>query len=136
MVGFVIVTHGKFGDGLLNAAEMIVGDIPHCTVISVDAKRPIEQILKEIEQSVKLTDNGDGVLVFTDMFGGTPTTLSLSLLGKKSNLEVITGVNLPILIKAATSRNLSLLELASELKKAGRQGIKVAGEILKNPVNS
>ena len=93
----------------------------------------MDVILEELKTIVQDMDSCNGVLILTDMFGGTPTNLSLSFLGAKK-LEVITGVNLPMLLKALSSRDLPLEKLAAEVKSAGRQGIVVAGEVLKRPV--
>lgn len=133
MIGVVLVTHGDFGDRLIEAARMILGEAKACASIGIDVSRPMDVILEELKTVVQELDSGNGVLILTDMFGGTPTNLSLSFLGAKK-LEVITGVNLPMLLKALSSRDLPLEKLAAEVKSAGRQGIIVAGEVLKRPV--
>ncbi|MBT8763407.1 PTS sugar transporter subunit IIA [Desulfohalobiaceae bacterium Ax17] len=135
MIGIVLVTHGDFGVGLIEAAQMILGDVKACKSIGIDVSKPMDVILEELKDTVQALDAGKGVLILTDMFGGTPTNLSLSLLGVKK-LEVITGVNLPMLLKALSSRELPLEKLAAEVKSAGRQGIVVAGEVLKRPVSN
>ena len=138
MIGIVIVTHLDIGEKLLQAAEMICGQQEKCMAISLDIQRGMDQTLKDIKRAVQNTDTGHGVLILTDMFGGTPSNLSLSLMGdcKDDKLEVITGVSLPMLLKILGSRSLALKQLASEAKTAGRQGILVAGEVLKRKVGN
>ena len=132
-VGVVIATHTDFGGRLLRAAEFIIGPQEYCRSISVDISHEVELTLAAIKQAIAETERGGGVLVLTDMFGGTPTNLSLSLLGT-GRLEVLTGVNLPMLIKILTSRTKPLETLAAEAKQAGCQGIVVAGEVLRKKV--
>ncbi|NMC48709.1 MAG: PTS sugar transporter subunit IIA [Desulfovibrio sp.] len=132
-VGVVIATHTDFGARLLKAAEFIIGPQDNCLSISIDVYHEVELTLAAIKEAIAATDKGAGVLVMTDMFGGTPTNLSLSLLGT-GHLEVLTGVNLPMLIKALTSRTIPLERLAAEAKQAGCQGIVVAGEVLRKKV--
>ena len=133
MTEIVLVTHGNLGQSLLETAQSIVGDEAGARFIGVDVSRPMEEILEELRQAVNDAHASGGVLVLTDMFGGTPTNISLSLLGS-GKLEVVTGVNLPMVIKALTSRDQLLQDLASDVKSAGKQGILVAGEVLKRPV--
>lgn len=133
-VGVVIVTHADFGKWLLEAAEVIMGKQDNCVSLSVDISLEVEKILAGIKKAVDRVDGGGGVLLLTDMFGGTPTNLSLSLLGS-GKLEVITGVNLPMLLKVLGSRNKPLEVLAAEAKAAGCQGIVVAGELLRSKVS-
>jgi PTS system mannose-specific IIA component len=138
MVGVVIVTHLDIGEKMLKAAEMISGQQERCVAVSLDIHRGMDETLAEIKKAVQDTDNGSGVLILTDMFGGTPSNLSLSLMGdcKEEGLEVITGVSLPMLLKILGSRTLSLKQLASEAKAAGRQGILIAGEVLRRKVGN
>jgi PTS system mannose-specific IIA component len=135
MIGVLIVTHLDFGKQLLETAESIIGKQELCKALSVDTSQSMEQILGDIQLSVTELDKGDGVIILTDMFGGTPSNLSFSLL-KSYNLEVITGANLPMLLKIFSSRNLSLKELANEAKIAGKKGIRVAGELLQRKVTT
>lgn len=128
--GIVVVTHADFGKQLMEAAAFILGPQDNCLTIAVDASSEVETTVAALRESIARVDEGDGVLVLTDMFGGTPTNLSLSLL-RESNIEVITGVNLPMLLKALTSRHLRPADLAAEAKRAGVQGIVVAGEVLR-----
>lgn len=133
MVGVVIVTHLDFGKMLLMAAEGIMGPQEGCLAVSVDITHEIDQINETIQKAVEEVDFGDGVILLTDMFGGTPSNMSLALLNT-GNFEVITGVNLPMLLKILGSREIPLNELALEAKSSGRQGIVVAGEVLKRKI--
>lgn len=128
--GVVLVTHGRFGESLLEAAQLVTGPQEHCRAVSVAVNAGMEEVVEAIKAAVTATDQGAGVLVLTDLFGGTPTTLSLSLC-KTAALEVITGVNMPMLIKVLQVRSEPLSEIATQAKKAGQQGIVVAGEILR-----
>ncbi len=141
MIGVVIVTHAKYGEELLEAAQGILGRQEHCAALSVNVAKDMENSVQEIHSAVKEVDSGEGAIILTDMFGGTPSNLSLSLIGT-GQLEVITGVNLPMLLKILETRgqndsksgSASLESIAHEAKSAGRQGILVAGEILKRKV--
>lgn len=135
MIGVVLVTHTEYGLYLLKAAELILGPQDNCFFVSVDVTKDVEKSLAEIKSSVKQGDQGEGVVILTDMFGGTPTNLSLSLLNLgEHDLEVITGVNLPMLLRVLGSRKLALADLAKEAKAAGTQGIVVAGDLLRSKV--
>lgn len=133
MIGIVLVTHGVLGDVLLKTARTIVGETPHCRCVGIDISKGMDAILAEVKDAAKACDQGSGVLVLTDMFGGTPSNISLSLL-VAGKLEVVTGVNLPLLLKVLANRDLELHKLASEAKSAGKQGILVAGEVLRRRV--
>jgi len=133
MIGILIVTHQDFGEKLLQAAEGILGQQEKCASISVSVSSDMEEIMHRINSGVEEVDDGHGVIVITDMFGGTPSNLSLSLLGT-GRLEVITGANLPMLLKILSCREMRLEEVALEAKSAGRQGILVAGEVLKRKI--
>lgn len=132
-VGVVVVTHTDYGARLIAAAEMILGSQDACVSVSVDTTVEIDKTIEALRAAVDAVDKGSGVMVLTDMFGGTPTNLSLSLLGT-GKLEVITGVNLPMLLKVLGMRALPLSKLAVEAKGAGVQGIVVAGEVLRQKV--
>ncbi len=131
-VGIVIVTHVDYGFSLLRAAEHIVGPVQDCTTIQVDTSCEVGDTVARLKEAAEILDNGLGVVILTDMFGGTPTNLSLSLLGKQANVEVLTGVNLPMLLKVLANREKSLAELAELGCEAGRDGIAVAGDLLRN----
>lgn len=133
-VGVVVVTHTDYGTRLIGAAECILGPQDHVRAVSVDVSHEVDIALAALKQAVKDTEQGAGVLIVTDMFGGTPTNMSLSLLGT-GHLEVLTGVNLPMLIKILGSRTKALETLAVEAKQAGCQGIVVAGEVLRNKIS-
>lgn len=132
-LGVVLVTHTEYGAWLLKAAEMILGPQQQCMSISVDVSQEVDQTVQKLKEAVQQCDSGSGVMLLTDMFGGTPTNISLSLLGSRE-IEVVTGVNLPMLLKVLHSRLASLPKLAQEAKEAGVKGIVVAGEILRSKV--
>lgn len=134
MIGVLLVTHGAFGEHLLHAAQTILGPQEGCAVVPVDDTRPMDAVLEDIKNHVRRLDRGSGVLILTDMFGGTPSNLSLSLL-LQEKVEVVSGVNLPLLLKALTCRTGSLNQVALEAKSAGKQGILVAGEVLRRKVS-
>ena len=130
-VGIIVFTHADYGKALMGSAEGILGVQDGYEVLSVGGGVDVEAIMAGLRGAVERLDNGGGVAVFTDMFGGTPSNLSISLLGDDLNVEVITGVNLPMLLRAFSRRNESLAGLAREAREAGVQGIVVAGEILR-----
>lgn len=129
--GIIIVTHKDYGSALLRAAESIVGQVQDCTSIQVDSALEVEETVTRLQEAVNLLDRGRGVLVLTDMFGGTPTNLSLSLLGSRQDVEVLTGVNLPMLLRVLSNRKLSLQEQAELAITAGCEGIIAAGKVLR-----
>lgn len=129
-IGILLVTHGTFGSALLEAGQMIMGAQQDVDAVSVLVSRGVDEIVAELKADLSKLERGLGVLVLTDLFGGTPTTLSLSL-RKLGNFEVVAGVNLPMLLKALQSRTLPLAELAAQVKAAGQQGIVVPGEMLR-----
>ena len=131
MIGVVICCHGRMGEGMRDAAEMIVGPQEQLVVVSVDPQSSGNEILESLTSAVKEVDSGDGVLLLTDLFGGTPTNIGCALLSG-ATIEVVTGFNLPLLIKAITSRNSKsdLPELAREASGYGRRHISVAGDLL------
>jgi mannose PTS system EIIA component len=134
MIGVVLVTHARFGDELLKSAQMIMGPQENCAALSIDVSTNMDGMLDEIRKAVAQNDIGQGVVILTDMFGGTPSNLSLSLLGS-GKVEVVTGMNLPMLLKILGSRTLPLTKLAAEAKTAGKNGILVAGEVLRRKVS-
>ncbi len=134
MVGIVIVSHGKLATELLQTAELIVGKIENALAIDIDPSAGMEKIHDEIEKAIKKMNSGDGVLIMTDMFGGTPSNISLSFLDRYK-VEVITGVNVPMLVRVPAAReNRDLVELARFIKEYGQKNITVASEILKRKV--
>lgn len=131
MVGTVVITHGQLAESLVAVAESIVGKAEGVKTVSVNGPDTTESIRKRLAESIREADAGMGVVVFTDMFGGTPTNVALSFLSEGA-VEVVTGVNLPILIKHLGHRaDKTLQELAAMLKDYGRTTIVLAGEMLK-----
>jgi PTS system mannose-specific IIA component len=131
MIGVVVVTHGQLARELLNAAETIVGDLPRFTAVSIGWHEDTQDAREEIAEAVGRVQQGDGVLILTDMFGGTPSNLALTFLGQ-DKVEVITGVNLPMLIKlAGLAEQPDLLAVAREMREQGRNAIWVASDLLR-----
>jgi PTS system mannose-specific IIA component len=137
-VGVVVVTHGQLATELVNSAEMIVGDLPHFTAVSIGWHDDVEHAKEEIGRAIGRVrgsaslDGQDfsGVLVLTDMFGGTPANLAVTFVSPE--VEIITGVNLPMLIKLARrSQQGDLLTLAREMREVGRNAIWVASDLLR-----
>ncbi|HET9567844.1 MAG TPA: PTS sugar transporter subunit IIA [Vicinamibacterales bacterium] len=130
MIGVVVVTHGQLATELVNAAETIVGDMPAFAAVSIGWHEDTEDARHEIEQAVVRVDKGSGVLILTDMFGGTPSNLAMTFL-VQGKLEVITGVNLPMLIKLANQLEQGdLLNIARDIREQGRNAIWVASDLL------
>lgn len=122
-IGGVIVTHGQVATELLAAAETVVGDLIHITAVSIGWHDDVESAKDEISRAISSVSQGSGVLVLTDMFGGTPTNISAMFI-KENEVEIVTGVNLPMVIKLASySREMSLTELAKEVEEQGKQAI-------------
>ena len=129
-VGVVIVTHYGLGAEFLQALRLIVPNSPGFLAVGIDPTQSVEEMRGSIAQALAKAEQGDGVLVLTDMFGGTPSNITLSFLGEK-RIEVVTGVNLPMLIKLATLPSpRPLAELAVFIKSYGQRNISVASEIL------
>ncbi len=131
MLGIVVATHGRLADEILRTAEGIVGKLEQCEAVSVGAELSIEDARARLGEAVKRVDTGDGVLVLTDMFGGTPANLALTFLDEK--LEVVTGVNLPMILKLATERSdtPSLQATAELVTSYGQKNITLASELLR-----
>jgi len=132
MVGIVIVTHSELGKALIDAAECIIGERSEAMVpVSIDINEDAGKLRKKIAQAITDVKQQQGVLILTDMFGGTPSNLSYSFL-EEGRIEVLSGVNLPILIKAANCRkDMELTELAATLEAFGKKSISLASGILK-----
>jgi len=132
MIGVVVVTHGQLATELVNAAETIVGDLPHFTAVSIGWHDDTLDAREEIAQAIaRVSGEAQGVLILTDMFVGTPANLAMTFLGEQQ-VEVITGVNLPMLIKIANARESSeLLGVARDLREHGRNAIWVASDLLR-----
>lgn len=132
MIGLLIVTHCDLGTEFLKAAEFIVGGLEATEAVQINETSDSETIRKEIEKKIAAINSGHGVLILTDMFGGTPSNLSLSFL-KEGEIEVLTGVNLPMIIAIAQNRsNLKLSELAEKAGEAGKSSISLASKLLES----
>ena len=130
MIGVVVVTHGQLATELVNAAEMIVGDLPQFNAVSIGWHDEANDALEDIAHAIERVKGDAGVLLLTDMFGGTPSNLGMTFL-ERDGVEVITGVNLPMLIKLASLRSSSdLLAVAREMRDHGRNAIWVASDLL------
>jgi PTS system mannose-specific IIA component len=132
VIGLVIVTHGRLGQELIATCELIVGPFSGALAVTVRREDGPEQVQAEIRKAVEAVGgDGDGVIVVADMFGGTPANMAIPLLDP-GRVEVLTGVNLPMLLKFNGNRgDLPLPELAALLRTSGRQGIVLASELLK-----
>jgi len=130
MIGGVIVSHGKLAEELLNALTIILGEAPNIEAISIGWYDDVEESKKKISQSIKKVDQKNGVIVFTDMFGGTPSNLSFSFLAE-NKIEIITGVNLPMLIKfVSLQRNNNLKDVAKKVVEQGKKNIHLVSALL------
>lgn len=130
MIGVLITTHGNLGNELIKATELIKGPLAGVLHISTDETKGVEDLKKEISNTIKKLDKGKGVLILTDLFGGTPSNISLSFL-KEGKVEVVTGVNLPMMLKLSEIKEeMSLNEYACMIKEYGRKNISLASEIL------
>ncbi len=133
MIGIVVVTHSQLGDALIGAAEFIIGERPAAIEsVSIDLSESADKLRAKIAQGIKKVEDKEGVLILTDMFGGTPSNLSYSFL-EEGHIEVLAGVNLPILVQATNLRdkNLKLDELAAKLEVFGKKSISLASGILR-----
>lgn len=132
-VGGIIVSHGQVANELLAAAETVVGELNHIEAVSIDWNDEVETAKDQISKAIKKVSQGNGVLLLTDMFGGTPTNISAMFI-KDGEIEIITGVNLPMVIKlAAQNKETTLLEMAKEVEEQGKQAIYRASELLAPP---
>jgi PTS system mannose-specific IIA component len=130
MIGLVLVTHGRLAEELVNALEHVVGPQEHVAAISIGPDDDMELRRADIMKSVDGVDGGDGVVVLTDMFGGTPSNLAISIL-ERANVEVLAGVNLPMLVKLASVRgNCDLGDAVAKAQDAGRKYINIASQLL------
>ncbi len=135
MVGVVVVTHCHLAEELICAAQLVVGEeLKQFQAVSVEPKDGSDAIREKIMAAIRKVDGGQGVLILTDMYGGTPSNISLSFLEEKK-VEVITGVNLPMLLKLATSQDpLALDELAAFITDYGQRNINLASQVLKKRI--
>ena len=130
MIGVVVVTHGQLAIELVNAAETIVGDLPHVIAVSIGWHEDVQDARREIGEAIAAVNGPEGVLIVTDMFGGTPANLGITFL-EAGKIEVVTGINLPMLIKLAGLRDTSsVLDAARQIREHGRNAIWVASDLL------
>lgn len=132
MIGIVVVTHGNLAEELISAVNFVLAEKPKTKMaaVSLDTSKAIEGFNDIIEKAIKKVDKGDGVLLVTDMFGGTPSNISLTFLDNEQ-IEVISGVNLPMLLKLATVGNdIDLKKAVALAEKAGKENIIVASNLL------
>ncbi|CCQ75071.1 PTS sugar transporter subunit IIA [Magnetospira sp. QH-2] len=130
MIGLVLVTHGNLALELVNAMEHVVGHQPQVRTVCIGPEDDMEIRRREILDCVANVETGEGVVLLTDMFGGTPSNLSISIMDK-ARVEVIAGVNLPMLIKLATvRRDTKLIEAVNAAQEAGRKYINIASQLL------
>jgi len=135
-VSGVIVTHGHLAGELLAAAEMIIGPVSHIAAVSIGWHDDVDAARDEVQRAITRVSQGRGVLLLTDMFGGTPTNIA-SMFLDEGTVEVITGVNLPMVIKLSSQTEKgSLVDVARQLCEVGRQGIYLAGALLEPPSKS
>ncbi len=134
MVGLVVASHGRLAEELVSTARQIVGELPHVATCSVDPGASADDIRVQIRNAVKSVDDGEGVIVFADLIGGSPCTQSLNLC-RQARIEVLTGVNLPMLLKAnmlRTAPHPELEALAQELTVYGKKNITCATDLLRS----
>lgn len=130
MIGMILVTHGRLAEEFVNAMQHVVGRQEAVATVCIGPNDDMERRRKEIADAIKAVDSGDGAIVLTDLFGGTPSNLAISLM-KTGQVEVIAGINLPMLIRLAKARSaLPLKEAAAAARDAGRNYITVASEYL------
>ncbi len=135
MFGIVIVTHGNLGEVLLSTAIAIVGKLDNIVSVSFNSPQKPEISKKQIEEAIKQVDKGKGVIVLTDLFGGTPSNMAISFLNHE-NIEVVSGINLPMTIKIPFLKNIdNVHEAAKLLKQYGHESISVASHLLSNNDN-
>ncbi len=135
MIGLLLVTHGRLADELKSAMEHVVGKQANVETVCIGPEDDIERRRQDIADSIGRVDTGDGVVLLTDMFGGTPSNLAISMMDRKG-VEVIAGVNLPMLVKLASVRSTEPLGKAVECAEtAGRKYIAAASHVLNGPTN-
>jgi len=138
LVGGVVVTHGQLANELVSAAEMIVGEIHHITAVSIGWHDDVEVAREAVAQAISRVSSDKGVLLLTDMFGGTPTNIAVTFLDNKDigPIEVVTGVNLPMIIKlSAQSADDTLADVARRVRDQGQKNIYLASDLLSSGKN-
>jgi mannose PTS system EIIA component len=129
LIGIVAVSHCHLAEEFLRVAELIVGELPACKAVCFTAQAEVEDMMRDLREAIKEVDQGKGVLILTDLFGGTPANISLAFLGPR--VEVVCGMNLPMLIKLAGCRSgYSLTDAATLVKEYGQRHISLASEVL------
>jgi len=132
MIGLILVTHGKLAEEFLVALEHVVGPQRQVATVCIGPHDDMESRRKEIAAAIKRVESGQGVIILTDLFGGTPSNLSISMLDS-GRVEVIAGVNLPMLIRLDSARkNMDVREAVAAAREAGRKYISVASEVLED----
>ena len=136
MVGLVVATHGQLAEELIRTASGIVGPLEKCEGLTISAASSMDEARERLRQAIAQVEDGEGVLILTDMFGGTPANLALTFLDDR--IEVVTGVNLPMLLKLATGRaeRLALRPLAELVSGYGQKNITLASELLRTRARS
>lgn len=130
-VGGVIISHGRLADELLAATQTIVGDVSHIAAVSINWNVNVDEAEKEIGRAIAHVSKGKGVLLLTDMFGGSPTNIA-SMFLKENEVEIVTGVNLPMVVRLATQPEDSTLDsIAHQVLEQGREGIYLASDLLR-----
>jgi PTS system mannose-specific IIA component len=132
LIGLVIATHGRLGEELLKTAELIIGPVDNCRTVPVELDLSPDALKSQMEKAIKTQDQGQGVLILTDMFGGTPSNISLSFL-REDQVDVLSGANLPMLLRACQQREkpeMTLRTLALDSRDYARKGINMAGDML------
>ena len=132
MIGVVVAAHGNLAQELVQTTNFIVGRQENLVALSIDPSRSVDEMQNEIKRAIRQVDQGDGVLLLADMFGGTPANMSLSFL-EEGRVEVITGTNLPMLIRLSQCRDgsMDLYETAASIVEYARKSINQAAQILK-----
>jgi len=132
MIGIVIVTHGQLGEALIEAASFILCSLPESVLaVSININEPVDTLRAKITDGIKQVDRKKGILILTDMFGGSPSNLSYSFL-EEGRVDVLTGVNLPLVIKAVDARSqMELGKLGKYLEEFGKKSISLASGILR-----
>ena len=130
MIGLVLVTHGRLAQELVAALEHVVGPQPGVATVCIAPNDDMEQRRQDILDAIGTTDTGEGVILLTDMFGGTPSNLAISIMDR-AKVEVIAGVNLPMLVKLASVREkTTIAEAVAKAQEAGKKYINVASQLL------
>lgn len=129
-IGGVIISHGQLASELIAAAETVVGDVAHLAAVSIGWHDDAEMAKAEVERAISNVSDGSGVLILTDMFGGTPTNIA-AVFFRSGEVEIVTGVNLAMVIKLASpGKDVSLADLAKEVEEQGKESIVQAGVLL------